>query len=241
MPGVPANLANIGLFTGISGSNSVQLPRSYTSIGADTQLLGNFEYRIPILSDKFSAALFTDIGTAFNLRSKHDQFFSSNFLDDQPFLRHGRAIICARVPAGAAALPVCQPWQPATATHSLALIGQWYSRSGHARQPPGFNHGVAERSLIWAPSDPFTGLPFGFQQVFLRGQAQTNTAVRLSQALFSKFGDYRASMGLELRIQVPVINVPFRLIFAYNPNARKDQVIDGFPFFFQREKSGSPL
>jgi hypothetical protein len=40
-------------------------------------------------------------------------------------------------------------------------------------------------------SDPITGLPFGFQQVFLRGQTQTNTAVRLSQSLFSKFGDYR--------------------------------------------------
>ena len=89
--------------------------------------------------------------------------------------------------------------------------------------------------------DPFTQLPFGFQQVFLRGQAQTNTAVRLSQSLFSKFGDYRASLGAELRIQVPVINVPFRLIFAYNPNARKDQVIDGFPFFFNEKKESHSL
>jgi outer membrane protein insertion porin family len=86
------------------------------------------------------------------------------------------------------------------------------------------------------PVDPITLMPFGFQQVFLRGQAQTNTAVRLSQSLFSKFGDYRASMGLEVRVQVPVINVPFRLIFAYNPNARKDQIIDGFPFFFNEKK-----
>jgi outer membrane protein insertion porin family len=84
--------------------------------------------------------------------------------------------------------------------------------------------------------DPFTGLPFGFQPVFLRGQAQTNTAVRLSQSLFSKLGDYRASLGMEVRVQVPVINVPFRLIFAYNPNAREDQVIDGFPFFFNEKK-----
>jgi len=31
----------------------------------DTQLLGNFEYRIPLISDKVSAALFTDVGSAF--------------------------------------------------------------------------------------------------------------------------------------------------------------------------------
>jgi outer membrane protein insertion porin family len=84
--------------------------------------------------------------------------------------------------------------------------------------------------------DPSTGLPFGFQQVFLRGQAQTNTAVRLSQSIFSKFGDYRASLGMEVRVQVPVINVPFRLIFAYNPRARGVQVINGIPFNFNEEK-----
>jgi outer membrane protein assembly factor BamA len=32
----------------------------------------------------------------------------------------------------------------------------------------------------------------------------------------------RASVGVELRIQVPIINVPFRIIFAYNPNANPD-------------------
>ena len=86
------------------------------------------------------------------------------------------------------------------------------------------------------PFDPTTGLPFGFRQVFLRGEAQTNTAVRLSQSLFSKFGDYRASLGMEVRVQVPVINVPFRLIFAYNPKARPNQLIEGFPFIFNEKK-----
>ncbi len=85
--------------------------------------------------------------------------------------------------------------------------------------------------------DPGTGLPFGFQQVFLRGQAQTNTAVRLSQGLFDSIGDFRTSLGMEVRVQVPVLNVPFRLIFAYNPNARPNQVIDGFPFFFNEKKT----
>jgi outer membrane protein insertion porin family len=85
-------------------------------------------------------------------------------------------------------------------------------------------------------NDPVTGLPIGFQPVFLRGQAQTNSVVRLSQSLFAKISDYRSSLGMEVRVQVPVINVPFRLIFAYNPNARENQVIDGFPFFFNEKK-----
>jgi outer membrane protein insertion porin family len=84
--------------------------------------------------------------------------------------------------------------------------------------------------------NPVTLLPRGFQPVFLRGDAQTNTVVRLSQSLFANIGDYRSSLGMEVRVQVPVINVPFRLIFAYNPNAREDQVIDGFPFFFNEKK-----
>jgi outer membrane protein insertion porin family len=84
--------------------------------------------------------------------------------------------------------------------------------------------------------DPATLLPFGFQPVYLRGKAQTNTVVKLSQSLFDKIGDYRASLGMEVRVQVPVINVPFRLIFAYNPNARPNQFIDGFPFFFNEKK-----
>jgi len=59
----------------------------------------------------------------------------------------------------------------------------------------------------------------------------------LNQSLFAKFSDIRSSMGAEIRVQVPILNVPFRLIYAYNPNARQNQVIDGFPFFFDEKKS----
>ncbi len=83
------------------------------------------------------------------------------------------------------------------------------------------------------------GLPFGFFPVFMRGDAQTNTVVRLNQSLFAKFTDIRSSMGAEVRFQIPILNVPFRLIYAYNPNARKDQVIDGFPFFFSQSEKKS--
>jgi outer membrane protein insertion porin family len=72
--------------------------------------------------------------------------------------------------------------------------------------------------------------------VFLRGETQTNTVLRVPESLFNKITDYRASLGMEIRVQVPVINVPFRLIFAYNPRAREDQIIDGFPFFFNEKK-----
>ena len=46
--GLPPQLALIGLFTGPTGNNVAQLSRSYFRLGGDTQLLGNFEYRIPI-------------------------------------------------------------------------------------------------------------------------------------------------------------------------------------------------
>src|SRR5215213_2657177 len=48
VPGFPASAAiALGTFTGSTGSNVAALPRSFTSVGGDTQLLGNFEYRIP--------------------------------------------------------------------------------------------------------------------------------------------------------------------------------------------------
>jgi len=226
VPGVAATLANIGVFTGVSGSNVAQLPRSFTSVGGDTQVLANLEYRIPLIGNTVGAALFTDIGSSFNLRSKRDQFFSSNFLDDQPFLSTVGFIPCRgsfRL-ASLSTLAGCNGNQLLALTANNGLV----MRDNRLVTTDELSNGLCPN----CPLDPFTLLPFGFQPVYLRGQAQTNTAVRLSQSLFAKLGDYRASMGLEVRVQVPVINVPFRLIFAYNPNARKDQIIDGFPFRF---------
>src|SRR5205814_9772350 len=78
--GLPASLANIGILTGPTGSNRAQLARSFTSVGGDTQMLGNFEYRFPLFGP-VSLAAFADIGSAFNLRKGSDQTFSSNFLN----------------------------------------------------------------------------------------------------------------------------------------------------------------
>lgn len=238
VPGLPASLANIGVFTGVSGSNVVQLPRSFTSVGGDTQVLANLEYRIPIVGNTVGLAAFADVGSAFNLRTKSDQIFSSNFLDDQPFLSTVGLIRCPRSAAtGGVAAVSLTSLAACNANTQLAMITTVAGAALVVRDARLVT--TDELSSAINPDvaiDPFTGLPFGFQPVFLRGQAQTNTAVRLSQSLFSKLGDYRASLGMEVRVQVPVINVPFRLIFAYNPNAREDQVIDGFPFFFNEKK-----
>jgi outer membrane protein insertion porin family len=55
---------------------------------------------------------------------------------------------------------------------------------------------------------------------YIRGEAQQNSLLKVDEAVFSKFNDWRSSVGLELRVQVPVVNVPFRLIYYYNPNAK---------------------
>ncbi len=236
VPGLPASLGSIGTFTGISGSNIAQLPRIYNPIGADTQLLGNFEYRIPIIGRTVGLAAFADIGSAFNFRGKNEQVFSSNFLNDEPFLQTVGVIRCPRSPflverASLTAFAAC------SANNSdLAVVGFGGTPGLVVRD----NRLVTQQELDNARNlgafDPVTGLPFGFQRVFLRGETQTNTVLRLQDSLFNKITDYRASLGMEVRVQVPVINVPFRLIFAYNPRAREDQLIDGFPFFFREKK-----
>src|SRR5690349_22410521 len=104
--GLSTGAINLGLFTGTSGANVALLPRSFTSVGGDTQVLANLEYRIPIIGDAVSLAAFADIGNAFNLRSKSDQSFSSEFLTDQPFLGSVGSTSCPRFSSGGLALPV---------------------------------------------------------------------------------------------------------------------------------------
>jgi outer membrane protein insertion porin family len=234
IPGFPASAASVGVFTGATGNNVAGLPRSFTSVGGDTQLLGNFEYRIPIISDMVSIAAFADIGSAFNIRTKSDQTFSSAFLADQPFLSTVGFISPAACPRSA--LPVGISLSSLALCNNPLLAGTPGLVSLVARDNRLVTAAELEAAQRLDPPDPFTGLPPGFQPVFLRGEAQTNSVVRLSESLFAKLGDYRSSMGMEVRVQVPVINVPFRLIFAYNPNARPNQIIDGFPFFFNEKK-----
>ena len=230
IPGLQ-DAASLGVFTGTSGNNVAALPRSFTSVGGDTQILGNFEYRIPVIGNTVGLAAFADIGSAFNIRTKSDQLFSSEFIADQPFLRTVGRIQCARFNN----IPVAITLSTLALCNNNNLAAQPLFGALVARDNRIVSQGELDNAANGAVN-PATGLPFGFQPVFLRGEAQTNSVVKLSESLFSKFGDYRSSLGMEVRVQVPVINVPFRLIFAYNPNARPNQVIDGFPFFFNEKK-----
>lgn len=195
------NLAAVGLFTGISGNNRAQLPRTFTATGGDTQLLANLEYRIPIFGP-VSSALFADLGSTFNLRTPGNQTFSSEFLTDQflsPFSLSTFAVQnnprLALSPSGGL---IVRDARLVTREELNAAL-----RGGQ-------------------PIDPITTLPFGFQEVFLRGDVQTNALVGLSESRFAGIrNNFRSSLGAELRIQVPVVNVPFRLIYAFNPNARR--------------------
>jgi len=239
VPGLSQSLATIGTFTGSTGSNVAQLPRAYTATGGDTQVLGNFEYRFPIFGRAVGGAFFVDVGSAFNLRSKREQSYSSEFLADQPFLSTIGVIRCPRLDLSAGA----GNGIARVSLNSLAACGNFSNLAYSvvldaliARDNRIVSQAELDQALGHGPSSS-TGLPIGFFPVFMRGDAQTNTVVRLNQSLFAKFTDIRSSMGAEVRFQIPILNVPFRLIYAYNPNARKDQVIDGFPFFFNEKKS----
>jgi len=226
--GLPASLASIGVFTGTSGNNQARLQRGFQPIGADTQLLGNFEYRIPIFGP-VSVAAFADVGTAFNMWTKGDQLINSNFLPDQPFFLTVGGTPCPRTPGFT--LPVTLNTLVACNNgHQLALTP---SRGLLIRDNRLVSRAEFDEALRLGPVDPLTNLPVGFQQVFLRGEAQTNTVIGLGDSIFAKFSDLQASLGAEVRFQIPVVNVPFRLIYAYNPNARQSQFVDGafIPFF----------
>jgi outer membrane protein insertion porin family len=196
-------LVRLGTFTGVTGGNTLQLTRDFRFLGGDTQLLGNFEYRIPLFGP-IQLAAFADIGSAFNLRGGSDQVFSTEFLP-------ANSLFGAQ--GGLTGLVSARNQQLAVAPLNGALLIQGdrlLTREQFA---------TLQRS---GPVDPQTLLPFGVQPLFVRGEAQTNTIARLSQSLFGKLGDYRSSLGAELRIQLPVVNVPFRFIYAINPNARTE-------------------
>jgi outer membrane protein insertion porin family len=228
--GLPAQFTNLGVLTGPEGNNRAQLPRTFTSIGGDTQLLGNFEYRIPIFGP-LTVAAFADVGTVFNLRKGGNQLFSSNFLNGDNFLPTLGLIPCRGnlINVTLNSLVACSNNSP------LALL--LANNALLARDNRLITQDEYVNDLKVGPIDPLTGLPVGIQQVFLRGEAQSNTVVRLGESVFSKFSDIRSSLGVEFRFQVPIINVPFRLIYAYNPNARRGFVDELPGIFFGEKKS----
>lgn len=196
-------IASLGTFTGPSGANPGLISQSFTYIGGDTQLLGNFEYRIPIFGPA-SLAFFADVGTVFNLRGGEVQRINSEFLADQPFLGVFNSLNFVFLRNNTDIQP--------SFSGGLIIDGQ-----GRVLTRQDFNDRYCNPQR--PGSCPLT-LPAGLQEIFLRGDAQTNQLVRVNDSRFSKFGDFRSSVGAELRVQVPVVNVPFRLIYYYNPNAK---------------------
>jgi outer membrane protein insertion porin family len=190
-------IASIGLLTGASGDNPALLGNNIQFIGGDTQLLGNFEYRIPIFGPVALAA-FADVGTVFNLRKTGPQQINSNFLQDDIFI--GSGLLTALAVRNAA---------------EFNNFNSLFLRNNRPLTTAEYRDACNLAGIICPNS-----IPVGIQQVFLRGEVQRNSILEVNNAAFDSFGDFRSSVGLELRVQVPVVNVPFRLIYFYNPNAK---------------------
>ncbi|HJQ24587.1 MAG TPA: outer membrane protein assembly factor BamA [Blastocatellia bacterium] len=98
--------------------------------------------------------------------------------------------------------------------------------------PRGQQATARELRQATTPETPAGSLPPGFIFATIKGEQMQAQVGQFSQASRGIFDNYRASLGGEFRIQVPVINVPFRLIFAYNPNARADNI-----FIIEKKKT----
>ncbi len=198
-------IAQLGLLTGPDGPNSALLTKNARFIGGDTQLLGNFEYRIPIFGPA-TLAVFADIGSVFNIQKSGTQRINSEFLPDDTFIGPGRLS------------QLVLTNNPEIDTRLSSFIpGLMYFSPGDRVLSAGDFRTMCN---ILGGLCPFVRLPDGVQPVYIRGDVQQNTLLRVDDSFFAKLGDYRSSVGLELRVQVPVVNVPFRLIYYYNPNGK---------------------
>ncbi|HEY2847840.1 MAG TPA: outer membrane protein assembly factor BamA, partial [Pyrinomonadaceae bacterium] len=192
-------LQSLGLLTGIGGSNPALFTRNFRFIGGDTEVLGNFEYRRPVFGP-LTVAAFADVGSVFNLRSTGQQTINSEFLPDDTFLGAGRLTSLALIN------------QP-TLESSLGSILYFH---GRVMTKTDFINEFCRGNRLGCP----TSLSPQVQQFFLRGDTQENSLLDVDNSRFGKLGDFKASVGLEFRMQVPIVNVPFRIILYYNPNAK---------------------
>jgi outer membrane protein insertion porin family len=204
--------------------------RQYTIVGGDTQLLANFEYRIPIFGP-VSLAAYADIGTSFNLRKGRAQSYSSDFLDAGTFLTgNGLDSLTERLAnianRGITSETDYRVYTQFGDTTTGAVADSLYLyRTDPTQSYRLLTYGELPEELS-DPSNPQSAkvkkIPSGAIPFSLRGEARTTSTLRMDQAKFNKFKDFQVSTGFELRVQVPVVNVPFRLIYFFNPNARGD-------------------
>jgi hypothetical protein len=123
------------------------------------------------------------------------------------------------------------------ATRSIQPVtGRFLADAGQVvPKPVSFGGWAYEEEELANAQQPGNALPPGFRTVFLEGESRSFDFVRLSRGSGGKFTDWRASLGVELRMQVPILNVPFRLIFAINPNAQTDPT-DPCVLFLERRR-----
>jgi outer membrane protein insertion porin family len=161
---------------------------------------------VPIFGP-LTMAGFADIGTAFNLKKGGTQAINSSFLRDDLFLGSSNIntlIFLYRNDS------------------FLTAGGSYFLRNGSLLSTTQY---VTDYCTLDTNGDGVfnecpTTLPTDVSEVFLRGNAQTNTRVNIGSSAFSKIGNFRATVGIEMRVQVPIVNVPFRLIYYYNPNIK---------------------
>ena len=210
-------LITIGQLTGASGANPALFSRSFQFIGGDTELLGNVEYRLPIFGPA-TMALFGDVGSVFNLRKTGIQTINSEFLADDTFLGAGRLTALGLINT-----PVLE-----------SSFGSLLYYRGRVLTQTDYINEFCRGNRFGCP----TSLSPQVQQFYLRGETQQNTQLRVDDSKFGKLSDFKASIGVELRVQVPIVNVPFRLIYYYNPNG-KFGVTQELPGIFLRgQRSG---
>ncbi|MEO6050586.1 MAG: BamA/TamA family outer membrane protein, partial [Pyrinomonadaceae bacterium] len=192
-------IRSLGQVTGASGANPALFSRNFRFIGGDTQLLANVEYRIPLFGPA-NLAFFGDVGSVFNLRKTGIQTINSEFLADDTFLGAGRLTALGLINA-----PVLE-----------SSFGSVLFYRGRVLTKTDYINEFCRGNRFGCP----TSLSPQVQQLYLRGEVQQNTQLRVDESRFGKLKDFKASVGVELRVQVPVVNVPFRIIYYYNPNAQ---------------------
>jgi outer membrane protein insertion porin family len=192
-------IRTLGELTGATGSNPALLSRNYQFIGGDTEVLGNVEYRMPVFGPA-TLAFFADVGSVFNLRNRGTQTINSEFLPDETFIGAGRLTALGLINT-----PVLES--------SFGSILYYHDR---VLTKTDFINEFCRGNRFGCP----TSLSPQVQQLFLRGEVQQNSLLKVDAAQFNKFSDFRASVGVELRVQVPIVNVPFRIYYYYNPNAK---------------------
>jgi len=211
-------IAALGNLTGFSGANPALLTSTFRFIGGDTELLANLEYRIPLFGPA-TLAVFGDIGSVFNIRKTGTQVINSEFLADDTFLGAG-------VMTG---LALRNAPQLENSFGSILYYNNRVMTKGDF-----INEFCAQRTRLGCP----VALPDVISQFYVRGEAQQNSLLKVDDALFRGIENYRSSVGLELRVQVPIVNVPFRLIYYYNPNAKVGFTEELPGIFLPGKKSG---